>query len=416
MTHICKYLYNLSKNNISTQDKFFPSKRLDIDIIKHSLLFQKLLEAKVPPIIVRLLISIYRRQMANVRWKSDISDQFPIRNGVRQGAISSLILFCFYMDKLLFMLKSSGSGCMIGNYYAGVHGYADDLLFLCPSRSGLQEMLDIASRYVAEHKISFSTDAIPAKSKTKGIVFSDWKLRFEPAHIKLNDNPLPWVEQSKYLGNKLTSVMDGYSSDIREKRARFIERNCELNQEFSFAHPELKSRINRIYNSSFPGSVLWDLTSTNTQMIQNSWSVAVRQMWNLPYNAHRFLIEQLSGTHARTMLICRYVKFIRSIKKSPKLGVQLLFQKVRNNVNTVTGKNIHFVQQATGYDTVEDINIIQVKKTMKFCEVNDNDAWKADFIKEIVNVKQNVLFFDDDSDAFLETEDLDFIIDYLSTS
>jgi hypothetical protein len=151
-------------------------------------------------------------------------------------------------------------------------------------------------------------------------------------------------------------------------------------------------------------------------MIQNSWSVAVRQMWNLPYNAHRFLIEQLSGTHARTMLICRYVKFIRSIKKSPKLGVQLLFQKVRNNVNTVTGKNIHFVQQATGYDTVEDINIIQVKKTMKFCEVNDNDAWKADFIKEIVNVKQNVLFFDDDSDAFLETEDLDFIIDYLSTS
>jgi hypothetical protein len=96
--------------------------------------------------------------------------------------------------------------------------------------------------------------------------------------------------------------------------------------------------------------------------------------------------------------------------------VQLLFQKVRNNVNTVTGKNIHFVQQATGYDTVEDINIIQVKKTMKFCEVNDNDAWKADFIKEIVNVKQNVLFFDDDSDAFLETEDLDFIIDYLSTS
>ena len=88
------------------------------DTIKHSILFQKLPEAKVPPIVVRLLINIYRKQMANVRWKSRISDQFPIRNGVRQGAIVSPILFCFYMDKLFSHLKSSGSGCKLGHYYA----------------------------------------------------------------------------------------------------------------------------------------------------------------------------------------------------------------------------------------------------------------------------------------------------------
>ena len=225
------------------------------DTIKHSILFKKLLEAKVPPIVVRLLIGIYRRQMANVRWKSGFSEMFPIRNGVRQGAIASPILFCFYMDRLFHLLKISGSGCMIGNFYAGVHGYADDLLFICPSRSGLQEMLDIASKYAREHKISFSTDIRPEKSKTKGIVFSDRKIRYDPEPLRLNGNPLPWVEKAKYLGNKLTGLMNGFSDDIREKRARFIERNCELNQEFSCAHPEVKSRINRIYNSSFPGSV-----------------------------------------------------------------------------------------------------------------------------------------------------------------
>ena len=52
------------------------------DTVKHSLLFQKLLDARVPPIIVRLLISIYRKQMANVKRKSSTSYQFPIRNGV----------------------------------------------------------------------------------------------------------------------------------------------------------------------------------------------------------------------------------------------------------------------------------------------------------------------------------------------
>jgi hypothetical protein len=42
------------------------------DTVQHSLLFQKLVDAiaGLPPIIVRLLISIYHDQLANVRWKS----------------------------------------------------------------------------------------------------------------------------------------------------------------------------------------------------------------------------------------------------------------------------------------------------------------------------------------------------------
>ena len=57
------------------------------DTIEHSLLFQKLIDAKMPLIIVRLLMQIYRRQTANVRWKGQLSDEFCIRNGVRQGAV-----------------------------------------------------------------------------------------------------------------------------------------------------------------------------------------------------------------------------------------------------------------------------------------------------------------------------------------
>jgi hypothetical protein len=127
---------------------------------------------------------------------------------------------------------------------------------------------------------------------------------------------LPWVEKAKYLGNKMTGVLDGYATDVREKRAQFIERNCDLNQEFSSAHPEVKNRINRIYNSSFPGSVLWDLTAHNTKMIINTWSVAVRHMWGLPFNAHKYLIEKLSGTHARTMLTLSQSRSLRNLLSS----------------------------------------------------------------------------------------------------
>ena len=161
-------------------------------------------------------------------------------------------------------------------------------------------------------------------------------------------------------------------------------------KKFAFAHPEVKTRINRIYNSSFPGSVLWDLSSKNSQMIMNSWSVAVRHMWGLPHNAHRYLIEMLGGTHAKTMLMSRFIKFIQSIKKSPKKAVQFLFEKVRKNVNTVTGRNMAFVERVTGKSELEKINIKEVMKNVKYCESKEN-AWRADFIKEIVDVKNNGL-------------------------
>ena len=57
--------------------------------------------------------------------------------------------------------------------------------------TGLQEMVDIAAKYAQEHKIQFSTDADPKKSKTKGIVFSRKPLNFIPSPIYLSGNPLP---------------------------------------------------------------------------------------------------------------------------------------------------------------------------------------------------------------------------------
>ena len=64
--------------------------------------------------------------------------------------------------------------------------------------------------------------------------------------------------------------MNDMSRDARIKRARYIERNVELCQEFPFAQPEVKCQLNKIYNSSFPGSVLYNLASSPVDQIINS--------------------------------------------------------------------------------------------------------------------------------------------------
>jgi len=214
----------------------------------------------------------------------------------------------------------------------------------CPLCLPLNLALDISEAYVRDHNISFSTNPDAAKSKTKGIIFSKKPLKLEPEPVKLNGNPLPWVKQARYLGNTVECVPIGLSADVKSKRARYIERNVEVSYEFPQAHPHLKCKLNNIYNSSFPGSVSYDLFPDSTRMLVNSWSVSIRQMWNLPFSAHKYLLEPLGGTHAYTMLLVRFVKFLQTAQKSSKLAVQLMLQRVMNNYDTVTGRNFLKIQ------------------------------------------------------------------------
>ena len=59
-----------------------------------------------------------------------------------------------------------------------------------------------------------------------------------------------------------------------------------------------------------------------------------------------------------------------------------------------------------------------MKKTFKFAELPGDQEWKVDFIKEIVNLRYNVLFLGDENDdsAHFTAEELNEIMNYLATS
>ena len=276
-------------------------------------------------------------------------------------------------------------------------------------------MLELAQNYVNSHKITFSTHPEPKKSKTKGIIFSKKPLHYDPKQLSLNGDVLPWICSAKYLGSTIRNNMDRFNSDCTEKRARYIEKNCELNQEFKHAHPEVKCTINRIYNSSFPGSVLWDFSSDNFKQIVNSWSTSVRIMWDVPYMTHRYMVEPLGGEHALTMIISRYIKFIKTLKKSPKIAVQYLIEKVSRNCNTLTGKNIHFILEKLNIEDIHLAKPSQIREIFRLQPIARENLWRINFAKEIVNLKQNILFLDQDTEAFTQ-EELQDILNYICTS
>ena len=75
--------------------------------------------------------------------------------------------------------------------------------------------------------------------------------------------------------------------DLREKREQFIQRNNEICQEFSFAHPVTKTRLNAIFNCHLTGSQLWDLFSRESEMLEATWNIAIRKMFKLDLTTQR---------------------------------------------------------------------------------------------------------------------------------
>ena len=377
------------------------------DLTLHSLLFRKMFNAGFPVIFIRLFIYIYKNQTANVRWNSEVSSTFPMTNGCRQGAVLSAIAYCFYCEGLFAILKQKRTGCWVLGNYHGIFGYSDDNWLLAPSLSALQDMLSTCEEYAASHNLQFSTDPNPVKCKTKLMAFLR-KPRELPG-LMLCGNPLPWVNQLKHLGNTISNRMDGSQLDIKVKSAKYIDKNNSICQEFYFAHPQTKVKLNNIYNGHFTGSQLWKLGSKELDKFESTYNRSVKIMYDLPWATHRYLIEPLTGLpHFRRTLVRRYLSFINMIRKSSKNAIIQLLEIVKADVRQTTGSNLRTIMMLTDNDSIEQLDANS--GDIEYHEIPDSETWRVDFVKEIVELKNG----DIELPGF-DRKELEEILDFLCT-
>ena len=151
-------------------------------------------------------------------------------------------------------------------------------------------------------------------------------------------------------------------------------------------------------------------------MIVNSWSVSVRHMWKLPYETHRYFIEPLGGMHAKIMILTRYITFVQSISKTTKKAALYLLQRTIYNQQTITGKNVRLILIEIDDNDILELKVNKVKKSLKFYEIPENNEWKIDLIKELVDIKMNNLVLDFDDREDVKISDIDKTIHLVSTS
>ena len=152
----------------------------------------------------------------------------------------------------------------MNNNFVRVIVYADDIVLISPCIDGLQRMINTCESYATQHNLSFSTNKDPKRSKTKCIAFQRKKTRtcFSGSEWKR----ATMVKSVKHLGSTITdNIRSIMNQDIAEKRGIYTAKNNELIQEFHFAHLKTKIWGNHVFNTSFYGAPLWDISTREFQ-------------------------------------------------------------------------------------------------------------------------------------------------------
>ena len=97
-------------------------------------------------------------------------------------------------------------------------------------------MLQVCEMYVDKFNLQFSTDPVPAKSKSKCLYMCGFMNADYPTPLQLCGTDLPWVEHATHLGHELHQLCN-MEFDANIKRGQFIDTSVKIQETFSFAQP-----------------------------------------------------------------------------------------------------------------------------------------------------------------------------------
>ena len=112
------------------------------DTVRHEPLIDLLKAIDVDSHYVQLLANLYWKLKTEVHHNGEISEWMSIKQGVRQGCVSSPHLFAMYTEMIMISLEDKG-GFRIGARVINNLRYADDTVILAKTEHELQHLMDM---------------------------------------------------------------------------------------------------------------------------------------------------------------------------------------------------------------------------------------------------------------------------------
>ena len=163
-------------------------------------MYYKLIKCGIDPGFVQLIKNMYEKTTQRLKFENKISRKFFTHKGVKQGCILSPKLFNIFINDIPDIFDKTCCPAKLGDIEINCLMYADDLILLSESESGLQNCLKKLEEYTKRWNLKVNL------KKTQIMIFSTSGYRgkmpsfiFDKSHLKL-------VKEYKYLGTTITNT------------------------------------------------------------------------------------------------------------------------------------------------------------------------------------------------------------------
>ena len=139
---------------------------------------------------------------ACVKLNDKFTEWFTITAGVRQGDILSPNLFSLYINDLAEEIKQLNCGIALDDIMISILLYADDIVFISPSETGLQNMLNHLNQWCKKWRLVVNLD------KSQIVHYRPKNTPLTNHIFLLGQSTLEIVSFYKYLGIHLSEFLD----------------------------------------------------------------------------------------------------------------------------------------------------------------------------------------------------------------
>ena len=243
------------------------------DTLPRHKLFKKMLDLNINGKFYDCLISLYKKNESCVKIGNTTSNSFLTNQGVKQGCILSPLLFNIFLSDLQQEIdKTENEPVLISQYEKlGCILWADDILLMSESETGLQEMLNSLKLFVDNNGMKVN------HKKTKIMIFNK-NGRHIRKYFTLGVEKIECTREYKYLGFLVTpsGEINSGLNDLKDRAQRaFFNLKSKLGCLFQ-KHPIISLKLFEtlikpilLYCSDFWG--ILKLPKTNPiEVVQNS--------------------------------------------------------------------------------------------------------------------------------------------------
>ena len=274
------------------------------DTVIHAGIKFKLLVNNIRGQFYNIVKSIYEQNEVCVKVNNNITPSFMSSLGVRQGDVLSPNLFKIFINDLPQIFNSVTEDTpVLNDRNVNCLMYADDIVIMATSKSGLQERLNSLEGFCNEWCLQVNI------SKTKVLIFNKTGRHLKD-NFHFDGNTLESVQTYRYLGVTFTPSGLFYQSKI-DLFQKALKASFKLQKNLSSSNPSFKTMIHLFDHTIKPivlyGSEIWGVFKTN--------SAACKRADNNPFN-DLFLYDHADKLHFR------FLKYILGVnRKSSNIAV-----------------------------------------------------------------------------------------------